>query len=76
MIDGNMNVMAFSSILFSNHLQMVLPYKQIILHSNLNIEVIVVGKKCTTYSPTIKLTEVLSKTIYYEYRKTVSMEKF
>jgi len=63
MINGNMNVVAFSSFLFSDHLQMVVPYKQIILHSNFNIEVIVVGKKYATYSSTIKSTEVLSKTI-------------
>jgi len=44
MINGNMNVVAFSSFLFSDHLQMVVHYKQIILHSNFNIEVIVVGK--------------------------------
>jgi hypothetical protein len=49
-IDGNMNIVAFSSFLFSDHLQMVVPYKQIILHTNLNIEVIVVGKKYDTYT--------------------------
>lgn len=63
MINGNMNVVAFSSFLFSDHLQMVVPYKQIILYSNLNIEVIVVGKKYATYSSIIKSTEVLFKTI-------------
>jgi len=47
MIGGNMNVVIFSSFLFSDRL---LFYRQFILHINLNIEIIVVGKKYATYT--------------------------
>lgn len=65
----NKKIILVSSFLFSEHLQMVILYKQFMLHQNLSIEIIIYGIKYSTIH--ITSIEELAELILYTDQKSV-----